>query len=253
MYQLGLVGYQIYYSLSPLIHNYWFSLYNIDGSYCLFDILPDQMQNDWNSLTNSNLHGFNITIPYKEFAFKKINQQSNRLTAINTVYRDKYGIYCSANTDLDGGLDIFKDYKRASKIVILGNGGTARALVEVFHRLQVEEIHLLQRRQKYWHPDYCLNFHDMREAGSLMHDATILINTIPDFTIPLDGLCKETLVCDYSYIKKDNKLIKQANERGCQTITGIEFLLHQAQHSFNYWFGFFPEITNELRQKLERK
>lgn len=250
MYQLGLFGYEIEYSLSPLIHHYWFSMYGIQGNYQLFDTNPAEKDLFWEKLANGSFHGLNVTIPYKEFAYQKFTKISPRLTAINTIYKDKTGNYAGANTDVAGGLDLFQDYRQGEKIVILGNGGTARALVEIFYLLKAKEIHLLERQSKTWHPDYKLQFHALEESELVIPSAKILINTIPDFSGALNNLHSDTLVCDYTYHKKNNQFIAAAIEKGCQTVTGVEFLLRQAQHSFKYWFSIFPEITPELRQKL---
>lgn len=251
-YSLGLFGHNIGYSLSPRIHSYWFSLYGIPAEYHLYDIEPIYKNKVLDKLLQQNLHGFNITVPYKEFVFEKLGVKSNRLSAMNTIYRLPDGGIAAANTDVLGGIDIFQSVCDRGQIVILGNGGTARALVEIFFQLKVSFLHIVQRQPKQWHPDYqeMLIFHDWSKAEGLIGDADILINTVPASSLNGNHLTQKTLFCDYTYGTPRSLLWQRARERECDLIPGIEFLLRQAQYSFRYWFDIFPRITPELRGLL---
>lgn len=253
LFLLGLFGHGIGHSLSPLIHSYWFSRYEIDARYQLFEADPTLKTQMFHDIL-SHLHGVNITIPYKEFVFHQLGSEMDRVTAVNTLYRLPDGRMTATNTDVLGGLDVFKEkgVRRQDNIVILGNGGTTRALIEIFFQLQVSCVHVVQRRAKPWHADYkeMLVFHDWDSAEALIAEADILINTVP--VLPLKGtyLISKTLFCDYSYGRSGSFLRQQAAKVGCEIISGVEFLLRQAQHSFKYWFNLFPEITPELRSLL---
>lgn len=252
-YFLGLFGHDIGYSLSPLIHSYWFSRYGIPAQYQLYDTDPAVKTQTLNDLLYQQFHhGFNVTIPYKEFVFSQLGAKAERVKAVNTIYRLSDGKIAVANTDVSGGLDIFRGICSNNYIVILGNGGTARALVEIFFQLKVPCVHVVQRQSKPWHPDYkeMLAFHDWSEAELLIGEADILINTVPNPLLKGDNLIRKKLFCDYSYGKRGSFLRQRAEKCGCEIIPGIEFLLKQAQHSFKYWFDIYPDITPRLRSLL---
>lgn len=251
-YSLGLLGYNIGYSLSPKIHSYWFSLHGIPAEYSLYDTEPAFKAEVLNKLLLQNFHGFNVTIPYKEFVFDKLGEKSERLAAINTIYRLPGGAIAAVNTDVLGGIDIFRGISNRDRIVILGNGGTARALVEIFFQLNISHLHVVQRQPKPWHADYknMLVFHDWSGAEELICDADILINTTPSPPLKGNHLTRKTLFCDYTYGRPSSLLRQKAEECGCEIIPGVEFLLRQAQHSFNYWFDIFPDVTPKLRNLL---
>jgi shikimate dehydrogenase len=253
-YRLGLWGHQIQYSLSPKIHSYWFSLYKINAEYCLYDIPHSHEKEGFEKLLNTGIDGLNITIPYKEVVFQRFGQPTARLTAVNTLARQSNGIYQATNSDVLAALDVFKNCDPRQKIVILGNGGTARALVEAFYLLKMKQVHLVQRQQKHWHSDYTplLHFHDWNNAYSLMNEASIIINTVPHLNVDVPPLCTKTVVCDYTYGELPSVIVQQAHQSGCLIIPGVEFLLRQAQHSFKSWFSIFPEITNELRMLISK-
>lgn len=253
-YRLGLWGHQIQYSLSPKIHSYWFSLYKINAKYHLYDIPYINEKEEFEKLLNTDIDGLNITIPYKEVVFKRFGQSTARLTAVNTLVRQPHGIFQAINTDVLAALDVFKNCDPRQKIVILGNGGTARALVEAFYLLKMKQVHLVQRQQKHWHSDYfsLLHFHNWDDAYSLMSEASIIINTVPHLIADIPVLKAKTMVCDYTYGGEPSIIIQQAYQSGCLIIPGVEFLLRQAQHSFKSWFSIFPEITDELRMLISR-
>lgn len=252
-YLLGLLGHQIQHSLSPKIHSYWFSLYGIKARYCLYDVEPAAQRGELAQLLDSGIHGLNITAPYKETVFHQVGSPPARLTAVNTLLRQSNGAYQATNTDVLAALDVFKDVHPATEIVILGNGGTARALVEAFYLLNLRAVSIVQRQQKVWPQEYqsLLQFYPWQEVESLLATASIIINTVPNLTIQGEGLAPKVMICDYIYGQPPSKLMQQAHRMGCVLIPGIEFLLRQAQHSFKDWFSVFPEITPELRARIE--
>lgn len=251
-FPLGLLGYRIGYSLSPEIHHYWMNLYGVRGEYRLYDTDPENKVSGFEALFAQKLHGFNITVPYKEFAFKKLGPSNARLTAINTIYRTAQGHYVGVNTDVLGGLDVFRHTNLTGSIVILGNGGTSRALVEIFYLLGASQVRIVERRKKQWHHDYqeMLSFHGWDKILDLVDGADLLINTVPRLDFKPANLKRKTLVCDYTYGRPLTPFRRYACLSGGEFIRGEELLLKQAQYSFNHWFDIFPDITDDLRKKL---
>ena len=72
---------------------------------------------------------------------------------------------------------------------------------------------------------------------------------IPD--ISLDELPKSALVSDIVYTPLETPLLAAARRRGNPTVDGLGMLLHQARPAFKAWFGVLPEVTPELRQRIE--
>ncbi len=253
-YQLGLWGHQIQYSLSPKIHSYWYALYQINAKYQLYDVPYAAEQKSFSQLLETGIYGLNITIPYKEIIFERFCRSTTRLTAVNTLARQSDGMYQATNTDVLAAFDVFKNIDSYQKIVILGNGGTARALVEAFYLLRVKQVHVVQRQQKHWHPDYAtfIHFHDWDNAYTLMSNASIIINTVPHLNVNIPPFSAKIVVCDYTYGGAPSALIQQAHQSGCVIIPGVEFLLRQAQLSFKSWFSIVPEITDELRMLISK-
>jgi shikimate dehydrogenase len=58
-------------------------------------------------------------------------------------------------------------------------------------------------------------------------------------------------VTDIVYVPLMTPLLADARAVGVRTVDGLGMLLHQAVPGFEAWFGVRPEVTAELRQKVE--
>jgi shikimate dehydrogenase len=67
----------------------------------------------------------------------------------------------------------------------------------------------------------------------------------------LDKLPKQALVCDIIYNPRETPLIEAAKRRGHRTVTGLGMLLHQGIPAWKAWFGIAPEVTSDLRARIE--
>jgi shikimate dehydrogenase len=91
-----------------------------------------------------------------------------------------------------------------------------------------------------------------------LEGAALLVNTTsqgmigqPPLEIALDRLPKSASVSDIVYIPLETPLLAAARARGNATVNGLGMLLNQARPAFKAWFGVLPEVTAELRQRIE--
>ena len=122
--RLGLIGHPLGHSMSPYIHERIMEASGISGRYELFDIDPKEIDR-YAPILMRELHGFNVTIPYKEKIIKYLDgldPRAGRLRAVNTVF-EKRGY----NTDRDGFSACAVDMSNKN-VLILGAGGVARML-----------------------------------------------------------------------------------------------------------------------------
>lgn len=101
-YQIGLIGYPIKHSLSPWIHQQFLQQENLQGDYSIIEIHPESnFDEEMKKLREKRLHGFNITVPYKEKILNyldEIDEQAEQIGAVNTVLC-KNGKWIGYNTD----------------------------------------------------------------------------------------------------------------------------------------------------------
>ena len=64
-------------------------------------------------------------------------------------------------------------------------------------------------------------------------------------------LPKSTLVTDIVYTPLETPLLAAARAQGLRTVDGLGMLLHQAVPGFAAWFGVEPEVTPQLRARVE--
>jgi shikimate dehydrogenase len=59
------------------------------------------------------------------------------------------------------------------------------------------------------------------------------------------------VVSDIVYVPLETRLVQSARARGLVAVGGLGMLLHQAVPGFEHWFGVRPEVTAELRARIE--
>ena len=148
------IGHPIAHSRSPLIHNHWLKTYGIAGSYEAIDVAPDDLPGFFDRLRAGEFIGGNVTIPHKEMAFAladALDPLAETIGAVNTLTTD-HGVY-GTNTDYLGFLGNLDQTapgwdEGLKEVVVLGAGGSARAVLVALKSRNIPSIHLLNRTLK---------------------------------------------------------------------------------------------------------
>ena len=125
-------GDPVSHSRSPLMHNCVFKHLNYDASYTRTYLLDGSKLRD--TFLSLGLSGANITVPHKEEAFKACDEVrgfANKVGVVNTIVEEN-GKLIGYNTDADGFMYSISEFGTIKKILVLGAGGTAKALVSRF-------------------------------------------------------------------------------------------------------------------------
>jgi len=125
-------GDPVAHSRSPLMHNSVFKHLNYNACYTRVHL------NDGSKLKETffslNLSGANITVPHKEAAYEACDEVrgfAEKIGVVNTLINEN-GRLIGYNTDADGFLFAIKEFKNIKNILVLGAGGTAKALTSRF-------------------------------------------------------------------------------------------------------------------------
>ncbi len=267
----GVIGWPIEHSLSPKLHGYWLEKYNILGKYKKIPVPKGMLEETLNNLRDKGYAGCNITIPYKEDAFKlmdSLDDTAKAIGAVNTVVIDENKKFHGINTDAYGFIqnlyNTVPDWQaKDTKAIILGAGGASRAVLYALIQSGVPEIYILNRTlekaqllaedfkignnctiyAKEWSNDY-----DLFESTSLLINTTSLgMNNNSGIELDIiSKLPKTAIVYDLVYTPLYTKLLKDAEDKGCKIVTGIGMLINQAIPAFKKWFNKKPEIDNKL-------
>ena len=261
------IGWPVEHSRSPLIHNYWLKRYRIAGEYRRELVPREEFAAFVDSLAARGYVGANVTLPHKEAALtlSEPDERARAVGAANTLWLDD-GNLRSTNSDVEGFLDNIDACAPnwgASKAVVLGAGGAARAVIYGLLSRGVERIVLVNRtlgradllRQTFG-PRIQIATWD--EVSAALADAALLVNTTtlgmhgqPALTIDPAPLPRHAVVADLVYVPALTPLLAAAKARDLRTADGLGMLLHQAVRGFALWFGKKPEVTADLRAQVE--
>lgn len=204
-------GDPVAHSISPLMHNYLFSHLNIKACYsrvCLKNGADLKKM-----FLELKLNGANITVPYKEDAYlacDKVRGFAKKAKAVNTIVLED-GKLVGYNTDADGFILAIKEFKNINKVLILGAGGTAKALANrlIDDGVNVTILNRSKTRLQYFKKNNITNY-TWDEFDAFKTD--LVINTtsagLEDNNLPVPKqLLKEILsqtsfACDIIYGKK---------------------------------------------------
>ena len=251
----AVIGDPIEHSMSPNIHNSAFRELNIEATYIAYKIPKDELEEGIESLKKIQISGFNVTIPHKVNIMKfldKTDESCSLIGAANTITNND-GILKGYNTDMDGFLDPIKKREitiKNKKILVLGAGGAARAIVAGFAKEKAHSITIINRTiskakelQQFAHKlGVSANYTSIEEIPNLVNYDFIINSTsigLKNEKTLLDTkqIQNDTVVYDIVYMPMKTDLIEKARERKARIIFGYEMLLGQAIRAFEIWHG----------------
>lgn len=264
-----LIGWPAAHSRSPLIHKYWLKSFGIDGDYRIEAVEPQAFGKFIANLDARGYRGANVTIPHKEQA-RALTIADARATAVgaaNTLYFDNDGELRSTNTDVEGfigNLDASAPgWDGADDVLVLGAGGSARAVIFGLIERGIARVHLANRtasRTKILAEQFGAQVKPLAwdSLGDVLPRVGLLVNTTslgmkgqPPLEVDVGALPSTATVADLVYVPLETPLLTAAKARGLKTADGLGMLLHQAVRGFELWFGKRPTVTPELRALVE--
>ena len=263
-----LIGWPAAHSRSPLIHHYWLRTLGIAGGYNIEAVPPEEVAEFIQHLAKHGFVGANVTIPHKERALQLTvpDERAKAVGAANTLYYDGETLR-STNTDVEGfigNLDASAPgWDRTGEALVLGAGGSSRAIVFGLIERGIKRIHLANRttqRAQALADQFGATVLPMEwsKLSDVLPRAGLLVNTTslgmtgqPSLDIDLTPLPADAVVADLVYVPLETPLLMAAKARGLKTADGLGMLLHQAVRGFELWFGERPAVTSELRKMVE--
>jgi len=252
----AVIGDPIDHSLSPNIHSAAFRELNLDCSYIAYRIPKEELEEGIGALKKIKIDGFNVTIPHKVEMMKyldKLDESCSIVGAVNTVTNHD-GILKGYNTDMDGFLDPFKKRNlnlKDSRVLLLGAGGAARAIVAGFAKEHAQNITIANRTienanslAKFSNKiGLNANIVKIENIGDTAKNYDIIVNATSvglknePSPISLNSISSKTIVYDIVYMPINTDFLKKAKEKGATIIYGYEMLLGQATRAFEIWHG----------------
>jgi shikimate dehydrogenase len=269
----GIMGWPVAHSRSPALHGFWLAEHRIDGAYVPLAVKSEQLEQALRALPALGFRGCNITIPHKQAALKimdRVDAFAWRVGAMNTVVVMPDGSLEGSNTDVFGFRENLReqapDWKPESgPAVVLGAGGSARAVIAALSAEGVRDIRVVNRTREHASalasdlatPETQVSVHAWETRAAALDGAGILVNTTslgmdkePPLDIDLAALPLTAVVVDIVYVPLETRLLAAGRQRGHQVVDGLGMLLHQGRPGFAAWFGAEPQVTPELRRAM---
>lgn len=256
-----LLGNPVGQSLSPLMHNKSLAAMQIEGHYSAFCV--GDLAAAIAGIRGLNIRGASVTIPFKEAVMDyldEIDADAAALGAVNTIVNDR-GRLSGYNTDWLGLLQALKGRIAVTgkTFVIIGAGGTARAAVYGIKKEGGRPIIVNRTPEKgrALAARFDCGFCPMADIGKIR--AAGLINTTPVGMYPqMDqspvtalALANYPVVMDVIYNPLKTKLLRDAEEKGCKIISGLEMFVRQGAGQLKLWTG--REAPLQLMRKTVRE
>jgi len=260
---VGIIGHPVAHSRSPQMHNAAFAHLGMNWAYVPFLVDPANLESAVNGLRDLNVRGFNVTIPHKQAVIAFLDELSpgaQAIGAVNTVVNDN-GRLIGHNTDGIGFVRSLHDArrwnpKRSPGALILGAGGSARAVCDELLRVGVGGLRIANRTTQkaeelaahllvnHPHADIKVIDHTPLFHRAAINWAELIINTTSvgmkeGDPSPLDtnGVSPGHIVADLIYTPPETPLLKACKATNARTINGLGMLLYQGAEAFTLWTG----------------
>ena len=188
-------------------------------------------------IKKKKIYGLNVTMPYKELIIPfldELSKEAKIIGAVNTIRFHKNKLI-GYNTDHIGFTKSIKPLlKNRKKAIILGDGGSAKAIKYSLKKLNIE-YKVAKRNTSF-------NYSDI--SNEIIEEYPIIINTTPEGCypckndypkIPYKYLTKKNLLFDLIYNPFETRFLAYGREKNSQTKNGLEMLKIQAEESWRIW------------------
>jgi shikimate dehydrogenase len=275
---VGVMGYPVRHSFSPPMHNAAFAALGLDFCYVAFEVAPENLSAALAGMRGLGLVGLNATIPHKQALLSLldgISEEARLIGAVNTIHH-REGQLWGDNTDGRGfvaSLQAAGEEPAGRKVVLLGAGGSARAVSVALARAGVAEIVIANRTLERGVALAAFLHQNVQEGlarsvalpspalSAACVEADLIVNTTAAGMYPqvellpvtdLPALSSRTLVYDIIYNPRQTRLLRLAAERGARTRNGVDMLVYQGALAFQQWTGQTPPVE-VMREALIRE
>ncbi len=240
---------------------------------CLtLEVAPDDLEDALRGVRTFGFRGVNLNYPHTMAAVTLLDQLSEAaelIGAVNCIVRTDNRLV-GENTDGQAFVDSLAGVcdLQGKRVLILGAGGAARSVAVRLSQAGAVEVRVANRTSQ--RAQQLVDILQQRLSSqarvepwetplAVPDDVDILINATSighldaDDEFPLDPatLRAETLVADVVMNPPPfSWLIRAAQERGCQVLTGLDMLVNQGAMDIQIWTGCQPDRA-AMREAVE--
>ena len=266
--RLGIIGYPIDHSISPIFQQAALDYIGIEAIYEKWEVTPEKVGDFVNQLRAPDSLGINVTLPYKRAVIPfldEVDEWATSAGAVNTIV-NQGGHLSGHNTDGPGFLQALLNETgydpKGTSALILGAGGAARGILLALVRGGVESIVIANRTLERAGELSRLSYDNgvASEAISISGDALneaansadLIVNCTslgmshgPDeLGSPMSAaqIPATAIVNDLVYTPMLTPMLKEAAKAGATALGGLHMLIYQGVLSFKMWTGQDPPV-----------
>lgn len=256
---LGIFGYPVSHTLSPIMQNAAIEALGLDYTYLPFEVRPEELGYAVRGLKALNIAGVNVTVPHKERVIQFLDEATDEarlIGSVNTI-ENRNGVLIGHNTDSRGYIRSLREEAgfepEGKNVLIIGAGGAARGIIAGLAIEGAFKIFIANRtveRGKGLGMEFGNKFKDIEFAAfplSSLKDPQLLssIDLVVNATsMGLEGQGPDidftstpihTLVSDIVYKPPVTVFLEKAKNAGRKTVGGVGMLIYQGAISFEIW------------------
>jgi shikimate dehydrogenase len=250
----AVIGHPVAHSRSPALFARFAAASGVALAYEAVDVLPENLAAllaSWKA--QDDFVGCNVTLPHKERALAladRAEDSARACGAANVLTRAGRALI-AANTDVEGVEAALAQHGVAlhgARVVVLGNGGAARAVAEAARRSGAARI-VVAGRDRTRAEAVAADFGaDGFALGDELPEADVYVNATPVGMVGQDqrsllpaNAPRGAAAFDLVYTPEETPFLIDARARGLRTVPGTAMFHAQAVATFERWFGFAPE------------
>ena len=258
----AVIGSPVAQSLSPVIHNAVFESLKVDWLYVAFNVLPSRVEDALTAMTTLGIGGLSVTMPHKNAVAEivtqcgEVDQVVQVTNSANTVVLKPDNSLWATNTDGQGCCNALEQAMKSSikgeRVVVLGAGGTASAVVYELLQRGASDVAVINRTSQraqdlVQRVAGVARVVSSNEIVDTISNSRIIINTTPvGFGVeqgsqvsPIDvSLIRSShVVLDAVYKPLITGLLFAAQKAGATVVDGLSMLVHQAALQQQHWIG----------------
>ena len=257
MKEVGILGYPLGHTLSPIIHEAGYKELKLDIKFNIWEVEPENLENKVLKLRENNILGSCVTLPHKKSVISfidELDESAEEMDAVNWIVNNN-GRLVGYNTDWIGFTESLKFYEKKiqdKNCLILGAGGSAKAIcmalikgnaktIDVYNRTVENTKKFLENFDKQRLSIGILNSNQINNPN-FINSYDLVINTTsvgmsggpaPNISpINTDNINRRALCYDLVYSPEITPFIQSAKNNNIETIGGLAMLVFQAIKGF---------------------
>jgi shikimate dehydrogenase len=259
----GLIGHPVRHSISPLFQQAAFNSLRIPVRYELWDTPEEELPARISGLRREEMLGANVTIPHKQHVLDlvdELDEAADVAGAANTIV-NRSGRLEGYNTDIGGFVQALRSeldfHARGRRVVLLGAGGTARAVITAMASEGAASLVVLNRSgerarklvdEMRPRAPFAIDCGPLNATGmTRIQGCDLLVNCTSvglaasplEHQMPVEpeALPSGTVVVDVIANPMETPFLAKARLLGHKTMGGLPMLVHQGALSFQLWTG----------------